>query len=331
MALTVLKPLDARIPEWNYECLIPRLCPFCELHNETLLKRPDRLPIAFCNTCGCWYIDNHPSVSNIMKMYDGYYHTHRPTDLSEKGVSQMVENASKASETNWQLHILLKLHTGIGRMRILDVGCGFGKFLLEAKSVGADVVGCDLSPEACDFANSRLGITVYHSELHLCHSSIGNVDAVVMRDFIEHPVDPLIEIQAAVNILKPGGLLLLHTPNGGEAGTDVERAKKWVGFRVDLEHLQYMSPHTVNWLSKMYDLRIERLETSGFPGLKGIDKLPKRREKDFVRSSARKIIKMIPGMQGMVKTLRVLKTEVMNGNRDPRLGSYHLFAILRKI
>ena len=85
-----------------------------------------------------------------------------------------------------------------------------------------------------------------------------------MRDYIEHPVDPLIEIQTAVNILRPGGLLLLHTPNGGEAGINIERAKKWVGFRVDLEHLQYLSPHTVNWISKMYKLKIERLETSGF-------------------------------------------------------------------
>ncbi|MDF1515066.1 MAG: class I SAM-dependent methyltransferase [Anaerolineae bacterium] len=287
--------------------------------------------MAFCNKCGCWYVDNLPSIPDIVKIYDGYYHTHRPTDLSEKGVSQMVENAHKSSETNWQLHSLLKMHTGNGRMRILDAGCGFGRFLLEAKSAGADVVGCDLSPEACDFANNRLDITVYQSELHLCHSSIGNVDAVVMRDFIEHPVDPLIEIEAAVNILEPGGLLLLYTPNGGEAGTSIERAKKWVGFRVDLEHLQYLSPHTVNWLSEIHKLRIERLETSGFPGLKGIDRLPKRKEKDFVRSSARKIIKTIPGMRGVVKILRVLKTEVMGGNRDLRLGSYHLFAILRKI
>lgn len=324
-----LKPLDARIPQWGIQHLSARCCPFCGAQNEAVLKRPDQLPVAFCKTCGCWYIDNLPSISDIIKLYDGYYHTHRPTDLSEKGVSQMVENASKASETNYQLLNLLKLHVGNGRMRILDVGCGFGRFLLEARSMGADVVGCDLSPEACEFANNKLGITVHQSELHLCSSSIGNVDAVVMRDFIEHPVEPLIDFQAAVSILKPGGLLLFHTPNGGEAGTNIETASKWVGFRVDLEHLQYLSPHTVNWLSQKYDLRIERLETSGFPGLKGIDKLPKR--KSQTASSARETVKKIPGIRRMVKTLRVLKTQMMGVNRDLRLGSYHLFAILRKV
>ncbi|MCK4821749.1 class I SAM-dependent methyltransferase, partial [bacterium] len=196
-------------------------------------------------------------------------------------------------------------------------------------SMGADVVGCDLSPEACEFANNELGIRVHQSELHLCSSSIGNVDAVVMRDFIEHPVEPLIDIKAAVSILKPGGLLLFHTPNGGEAGTNIETARKWVGFRVDLEHLQYLSPHTVNWLSQKYDLRIERLETSGFPGLKGIDKLPKKKSR--TASSAKETVKKIPGIRGMVKTLHVLKAEMMGGSRDLRLGSYHLFAILRKV
>jgi SAM-dependent methyltransferase len=333
MALAALAPLDARIPQWNIDRLTVRDCPFCGMHNETILKRPDQLPVAFCKTCGCWYIDNLPSISDIVKQYDGYYHTHRPANLTEKGASQMLENARMASENNWQLRTLLKLHGGNDRMRILDVGCGSGNFLLEAKSVGADVVGCDLSPEACEFANNILGITVHQAELKLCLSAIGNVDAVVMRDFIEHPVEPLVDIQAAIGILKHGGLLLLHTPNGGEAGTDVEAAKKWVGFRVDLEHLQYISAQTINWLSRKFDLTIERLEIFGFPGLTGIEKLP-RLPNRWSRAvhSARGMVGRIPCTRKTVKILRTLKTEITGEYTcDPRLGSYHLFAILRKV
>lgn len=323
MALIVLEPLDARIPEWNHERLTVRLCPFCGTDNQSLLMRPDKLPGAFCNTCGCWYVAKIPSTLDIEKQYDGYYHTHRPTDFSGKTASRMLKDTRKASETDWQLNTLSKLLGGIKGKRVLDVGCGFCRFLLLARSRGADVVGCDLSPEACGFANNKLGIKVHQSELHLCYSSIGNVDAVVMRDFIEHPVEPLIDIQAAVSILKPGGLLLLHTPNGGEAGTSVETAKKWVGFRVDLEHLQYLSPHTVNWLSRKTGLVIERLEAIGFPGLKGIDKLPTGGQ-NYVFISLREMAKNIPYMCKIVRALRTLK-------RDPRLGSYHLFTILRKV
>ncbi|MHC4640654.1 MAG: class I SAM-dependent methyltransferase [Planctomycetota bacterium] len=323
MALIVLESLDARIPEWNHERLTVRLCPFCGTDNQSVLMRPDKLPGAFCNTCGCWYVAKIPCILDIEKQYNGYYHTQRPTDFSGKTASRMLEDARKASETDWQLNTLSKLLGGIKGKRVLDVGCGICRFLLLARSRGADVVGCDLSPEACGFANNKLGITVHQSELHLCHSLIGNVDAVLMRDFIEHPVEPLIDIQAAVSILKLGGLLLLHTPNGGEAGTNVETAKKWVGFRVDLEHLQYLSPHTVNWLSRKTGLVIERLEAFGFPGLKGIDKLPTGGQ-NYVFSSLREMAKTIPYMRKMVRAFRTLK-------RDPRLGSYHLLAILRKV
>ena len=329
MDYKILKPLDARIPQWSTKGLNVRNCPFCGMQNETVLKRPDLLPIAFCKTCGCWYINNLPNISDIVNLYDGYYHTHRPTDLSEKGVSRMIGNAHKECEINWQLHSLLKLYSGAARMRILDVGCGFGKFLLEARIMGADVVGCDLSPEACDFANNKLGIMVYPSELHLCSSLIGYVDAVVMRDFIEHPVEPLTEICAALSILKPGGLLLFYTPNGGEAGTNIETASKWVGFRVDLEHLQYLSSHTINWLSHKYDLRIERLETSGFPVLKGINKLPKRKSREIY--SLREIAKKIPSLRETIKILRVIKIKCLGDSSDFRLGSYHLFTIFRKL
>jgi 2-polyprenyl-3-methyl-5-hydroxy-6-metoxy-1,4-benzoquinol methylase len=324
-----LEKLDVRIPKWNMDNLNDRNCPFCSNENEAMLIRPDRLPVAFCYKCGCWYVAQLPSALEIKKLYDGYYHTHRSANLTEKGASQMLENARRASENNWQLQTLAQLLNGLRGKRILEVGCGLGNFLLMARSAGAEVIGCDLSPEACDFTNNRLGITVHQSELSSCMTAIGDVDAVVMRDLIEHPVEPLIDIQAACTILKIGGLLLLHTPNGGEAGTTVETAKKWVGFRVDLEHLQYISPHTVNWLSRKLGLRIERLGAFGFPGLKGIDKLPN--SKSVMVSSTRQFLKKVPGMHRIVKTFRVLKNEMTGENRDPRLGTYHLFVIFRKI
>lgn len=241
----------------------------------------------------------------------------------------MIENAKNYRKSEWQLQTLSGILGGLRGKRILEVGCGLCRFLLSARAEDAEVIGCDLCPEACEFSQKRLGINVYCSTLEGCSSSIGLFDAVVMRDLIEHPIEPLAVIRAAHAVLKPGGVLLLHTPNGEEAGTKIETAKKWVGFRVDLEHLQYLSPRTINWLSHELDLGIERLGSFAFPGLKGIDELPKRGAKNMDR--ARDIAKRIPYMRTMVKALRAVKTEVNGGHQDPRLGSYHLFAVLRKL
>lgn len=331
MEVPSLEKLDARVPNWEPEQLIIRNCPFCRMRNEAVLRRPDRLLVAFCESCGCWYVNYLPLLSKIIKQYDGYFNTHRPENLAIQRAIQLKANANKAGQKNWHLQTILKLVADNDHVRVLDVGCGVGDFLLQAKAFGADVVGCDLSPEACEFANSRLGITVYQSELHLCLSQIGSVDVVVMRDFIEHPVDPLINIQAAVGILKKGGLLLIHTPNGGEAGLTAESGKKWVGFRVDLEHLQYISAQTVNWLAEKFNLRIERLEVSGFPNLAGIDKLPTVNGEAEGINAVKKIISALPGVRKLKAVIRRIKNGKEEEFCDPRLGSYHLFTVLRKV
>jgi SAM-dependent methyltransferase len=236
----------------------------------------------------------------------------------------MMKSAKDSDKSNWHLQTLSGILGGIRGKRILDVGCGLCGFLLSAKAEGAEVIGCDLSPESCEFAQKKLGIRVYCSTLECCLSSIGKVDAVIMRDLIEHPIEPLAVISAAHYVLKPGGVLLLLTPNGAEAGTHIETAKKWVGFRVDLEHLQYLSPRTINWLSHDLGWQIERLVAYGLPHLKGIDVLPSRRRTKAGR--IRDMVKRIPCMPTMAKTLRGVKCRYYN----PLLGSYHLFAVLRK-
>lgn len=331
MALPALQPLDARIPRWDMTRLTARSCPFCGTDNRSVLTRPDKLPVAFCGACECWYVSNIPAETDIRKLYNDYYHGHRPTDLSEKSVSMAFDNAHASINTDWQLQTLSTELGGLKGKRILDVGCGPGSFLLSARLKGAEVVGCDLSPEACEFARNKLGIQVYQSTLSSSAHSIGDVDAVIMRDFIEHPALPLTEIQAAASILKPGGLLLFITPNGGEAGRDADAGKAWVGFRVDLEHLQYLSPCTINRISRTLDLRIERLNAFGFPGLAGKDKLPGAPARELsTRDRALNILKRIPYLHTIVKAVRAAKTGETGEDPDPRLGSYHLFVVLRK-
>lgn len=327
--LIQLEKLDARVPRWNMGALVERDCPFCGSDNEAALNRPDGLPVAFCRLCGCWYVGQLPPPSEIERIYERYYHDYRPAYLSMKTVPRLLENARRASGEDWQLAVLSRLLGGLKGKRVLDVGCGWGRFLAMARSAGADVVGCDLSPEACEFARDGLDIVVYQSDLHSCSSSIGAVDAIVMRDFIEHPAEPLRDTEAAYQLLKPGGLLLWQTPNAGDAGVDIETAKQWVGFRVDLEHFQYVSPRTVNWLAHRLDMSIERLDAFGFPGLKGIDRLPKRRGTRADR--ARDFAGQIPGMHAIVRCLRVVRMKARRANADPRLGSFHLFAVLRKV
>jgi SAM-dependent methyltransferase len=243
----------------------------------------------------------------------------------------MRKLAQKTRRSNWQLETLSRILGGLHGKRLLDVGCGVGKFLLSAQLEGAEAVGCDLSSDACRFVSEQFGVPAYNQELHICSPSIGDVDVIVMQDLVEHLVEPVITFSAACSILKRGGLLLFRTPNAGAAGTNGEIARDWVGFRVDLEHFQYFSPPTVNWLAQKYGLGIERLVVSDYPSLAALPKTPRSTRGRTFRRRVIDAAKCIPCSHTAIRTYRGILAELIGGRHDPRMGTYHLYAILRKM
>jgi len=318
--LLVIPPLDARIPKWSMELLQPRACPFCHADNPALLVRPDRLPIAFCDHCQLWYVSALPPLHEIQALYQGYWHALKPKDLSQSYAARLVANDGFLDD-DMRLSRLSALSGGSNGRRLLEIGCGCGEFLVAARCRGASVVGNDIAEEACSFVRGRLGIPVFQGELRsqAFVEQHGQMDIVAMSDLIEHPIEPLKTIETALEVLKPGGLLLILTPNGGEATGDVSGAGQWVGFRVDLEHRQYLSSATIAMLANRFHCRTEHLETLGYPGVSGIDRLPPG------PSSWKNVVR------AQLKRSRLLRALVRSTRPDPRLGTYHLVAILRKL
>ncbi len=99
---------------------------------------------------------------------------------------------------------------------IVDVGCGDGF----ATNVAADgnpghhFVGLDWSASSLATARTH-GLTVLRAGLDAPSLPLrpASVDVVVMSEVIEHLVDTDAAIEAAYRVLKPGGSLLLSTPN----------------------------------------------------------------------------------------------------------------------
>lgn len=329
MSRIPLKTYDKRIPKWSHTELRVRECPFCGQINLPTIERPDFLPVAFCNVCKCWYVERVPCDNDVLKFYDSYYSKHRPANFGKSLALNMIHDAALDVERNWEIQQLTRVCGDVSGKKLLDVGCGLGWFLLRAKLVGFTVTGCDISADACGFIEQHLGIPVHKSELSTCLKFMNSIDVVVMRDFIEHSTNPLSEIEAVSKMLSAGGRLLLLTPNGSEASSCADTENGWIGFRVDLEHFQYISPDTIGFLCNKYGFVVERLATYGFPNLKGLENLPVGRLKAIEYIFY--IAKQIPGLQRTIRIVRNTFQRVFFTPLDSRLGSYHLFAILRKL
>jgi 2-polyprenyl-3-methyl-5-hydroxy-6-metoxy-1,4-benzoquinol methylase len=342
--LPVLPALDARIPKWSLSRLVFRSCPLCRQDNRPVLRRPDGLPIAFCNDCSVWYVASLPPSEEISRIYQGYWFSYRPKNLSDFYADSLLSDV-ESPQHDVRLNRLAALAGGLEGRRLLEIGCGCGELLTRARMRGAVVLGNDISSEACSFVQKKLGIPVFHGEFSsmAVSAEFGHMDIVVMSDLFEHLVQPLATFHSALDILKPDGLLLILTPNGGAAARNPGTAAKWVGFRVDLEHLQYVSTGTMSVLAEKYCCQIEHLEVFGYPALEGIDVLPvssfasdhqvsevtNRAFEGIVRSK----LKKFRPLRKVIHVLRRFRSRPVAQRLscpEPSLGTYHLLAILRK-
>lgn len=94
--------------------------------------------------------------------------------------------------------------------RILDVGCGLG-YLLSALRNEWEKYGVEVSRFAAQHA--QVWGNIFVGELHEAHFPDEYFDVVIMHHVIEHMEDPISVILEVRRILKPGGILLLGTPD----------------------------------------------------------------------------------------------------------------------
>jgi SAM-dependent methyltransferase len=99
---------------------------------------------------------------------------------------------------------------------ILDVGCGDGSaaVLAAQRNPGHHMTGLDWSAGALGRAQ-RLGLAVVRGGVDApgLPFAPGCADVVVMSELIEHLVDTDSALDEVFRVLKPGGSLLLSTPN----------------------------------------------------------------------------------------------------------------------
>jgi 2-polyprenyl-3-methyl-5-hydroxy-6-metoxy-1,4-benzoquinol methylase len=98
--------------------------------------------------------------------------------------------------------------------KVLDVGCGVGRFgsVLKEK-YGAEVWGVEMNPAAAEYASTVLD-KVFCSEFNgSCFSLGSRFDCIVFNDVLEHMVCPEDALKSAKEMLTPEGVVVASIPN----------------------------------------------------------------------------------------------------------------------
>ena len=109
---------------------------------------------------------------------------------------------------------------------VLDVGCGVGLLLDEARRRGWRTQGVELSDWGVRRAR-HLGLDVFQGTLEEAGFAPNSYDAVFMIDVLEHLADPVRTLARVAQVLRPGGVLCLVTPDADSAAARVLGRRWW--------------------------------------------------------------------------------------------------------
>ena len=162
--------------------------------------------------------------------------------------------------------------------KLLEIGCGAGNLLLQAMVRGSYPVALDLAKQALTFVRSRLQEAMSSSAAprdFLCLQSVGELlplasnsfDCILLSEVVEHLETPHISIKEAARVLRPGGRLLVTTPNYRSFWPLMERAVDMLNMAPKMageQHISRFDPNSLKRLLIESGLRIEYFGTIYF-------------------------------------------------------------------
>ena len=211
------------------------------LEDRNFFAVPGTWNLHECTECSLVRLDPRPARETIGSAYASYY-THATSVSPEPSSSRLRQaltygylNASygydfsPAAQVGAFVLPFFPLRRGRALRRIrhlakpsrnarlLDIGCGDGRFLLEMRRGGWAVEGIEPDPDAAQLAR-RAGLDVHQGAFPDHHFESARFDAVTLNHVLEHLHDPLAALRGAFRILKPGGTISIATPNLRSAG-----------------------------------------------------------------------------------------------------------------
>jgi len=225
------------------------VCPLCGSdRREFLFRLNGPYKIARCAACGVHYLHPRLIEGAIRDAYQqsSYYQggTCGYADTSYNDQERALRATFKRLLNNLS-------RRGLTGGDVLEVGCGYGYLLDEARTYFDLRVGTDFSGAAAATARAT-GAEVFVGGIEEVPRD-SRFDCVIATQVIEHVYQPLFFVEQLVNHTKSGGHIVLATPDmGGVLRKTMGR--RWPSFKVP-EHVLYFDSRTLSMLMSRVGLR----------------------------------------------------------------------------
>lgn len=223
-------------------------CLICSSHKlKQLPGYYEKHGLVKCRACGFVFIERIPTIDELNLFYSKYSYD------SDSHLSPMTRESYNL--------LLDEFEQFRSKNKILDVGCGRGWFLIEAKKRGWEVYGTEFSEKAIEVCEAA-GLKMKNGKLQKSTFSPEEFDIVTSFEVIEHINNPTEEISYIHEFLRTGGLFYCTTPNFN-AYLRYYLKENYNNVIVYPEHLSYYSRSTLKRLMRIYGFNSKRVLTTG--------------------------------------------------------------------
>ena len=201
-------------------------CLVCSYREFDLFCTKKEDQIVKCKKCNFIFANPQPTWEQLTKFYE--YFDYKDPHAAEVAIRRDARRSLKI------IYQCLK-----AKGSLLDMGCGRGYFLDEARAAGWNVWGVDYSKQVIDYAKKKLNLNVQVGDI-FSYKTSKKFSLIVLNQVIEHVLDPKRLIDRCYELLNPKGYLYIATPNINSISARV--------FGCEFEHI--IPPEHVSYFSK---------------------------------------------------------------------------------
>lgn len=197
-----VKNADVISQENNYEKIA---CPYCtSIRTDVYRKASD---IVKCSNCGTVYLRTRLKKEAMELLYQSY-NTDAPQMFLPKDQNEVKNSLLRR---DYWIKEILQYTKAEGN--ILDIGCGWGAFLDNARTYGFSPRGIEITKKGADFAKTKLHINATSTQFLDTPLEQKSFNVITLNHVLEHLPEPKMAVEKIFDLLIPGGLFCGIVPN----------------------------------------------------------------------------------------------------------------------
>ena len=186
--------------------------------------------IVRCAACGLVYLADRPVAEALPIIYPPNYYSFDESARENRLIKAARDRLERRKAAAYGRLL------GPGPREVLDVGCGDGRLLDILRNHGDaswHLAGVEIGAGAAARARAK-GYEVMHGNFESLDLTAwrGRFHLILMHQVLEHTRSPRLAIRAILELLKPGGIFSIETPDTDSWDATLFGRRYWGGYHI---------------------------------------------------------------------------------------------------